>query len=639
MADIGINVILTGLEQLGDGLKNLGSDAQESIGKIALHFKGLGERVNELKEKFKTFLSEKWDQMWSALKSGAAEMGIHLEGVGKKLAVIGTIAAATGLAVFAMAKKFATVSDEMKDMGERFGLTTEQMSRFDYIAKMEGTNVESLAMNFASLAKNMATMQSGTKAGENMAEKFAKYGLSVKDAAGETKTLEQMILDISDAMAKSKTPGEKLTMITDLLGTRAAKLVPIFGDGSAALKKYMEDADKFGYTIGTQAGVEGEKFNQAMTKMQLQLQGLMRQGITPVMEGLSKMMTNFSDIAGDTNFATKAFLGLLYVLKALGTGFSLIARSLTAVGQAFGALFASVAAAAKGNFKEAINILGMGVSDIGAQFEGMAKDFEKIWKDTTENIAKDSDKAAKSIKKIEDGVKGAGKAIKQSAQTDLPAFAEGLMKVSNAMYGQGGGQDGFVKVDTRMRGTMRKMSQEQQDGFDRMVIATSGFATEFSSQLNNMLWDTQKDWKEFFRSLGKFITGTLLQEYISIPLAQGLKQMMASMFGQAAGGSLFGGAAASGGGGNQPIGATTAAGGGIIPSGSWALVGERGPELMRPAAGSRSVIPNDALGGMGGVTINQHYSAGVTQADLARILPAIRQQTMAAMVDASRRGG
>jgi len=84
---------------------------------------------------------------------------------------------------------------------------------------------------------------------------------------------------------------------------------------------------------------------------------------------------------------------------------------------------------------------------------------------------------------------------------------------------------------------------------------------------------------------------------------------------------------------------TSAAGGGIIPSGSWALVGEKGPEIMKPAAGSRSVIPNNALGGIGGVTINQTYTAGVTQAELARILPAIRTQTMAGIYDAQRRGG
>jgi hypothetical protein len=636
MADIGINVILTGLESLGEGLKEMGASAQESIGKIALNFKGLGERIGELKDKFKAFLSEKWDQLWTALKTGAAELGVHLEGMGKKLASVAAIAAGAGLAAFATAKKFATISDEMKDMGERFGLTTEQMSRFDYIAKQEGQNVETLASTFAQLAKNMATMQSGTKAGDNLAEKFEKYGISVKDAAGNTKTLEQMIFDISDAMAKAGTPGEKLSLITDLLGARAAKLVPIFGDGAEGLRKMMEESDKFGYTISTKMGEDGEKFNKALAKMQLQLQGFFRMGLTPVMSGFSDLMSSLSGVVGDTNIASHAFQGFLYVLKALGTGLSLISRSLTMVGQAFGALFASVAAAAKGNFKEAINILGSGVSDIATQFSGIAKDFDKIWKDTTDGVAKNSDKAARSIKKVEEGVKGAARAMKQSAQTALPEFAEGMQKVAFAMNG-GRGEDSFVKVDTRMRGTMRQMAKEQQDGFDRMVIATSGFATEFSSQLNNALWDTQRDWKDFFKSLGKFITGTLIQEYISVPLAQGLKQMMGSMFGGAIGGSM--GRGAGGGQSLQPIGMTAAAGG-IIPSGSWALVGENGPELMKPAAGSRSVIPNHALGSFGGgVTINQHFTAGVTQSDIARLIPALRQQTMAAMIDAQRRGG
>lgn len=83
--------------------------------------------------------------------------------------------------------------------------------------------------------------------------------------------------------------------------------------------------------------------------------------------------------------------------------------------------------------------------------------------------------------------------------------------------------------------------------------------------------------------------------------------------------------------------------GGPVSAGSPYMVGERGPELMIPSR-SGTIIPNNKLGGGGGVVVNQtiNVSTGVQQtvrAEIKQLMPQIADSAKAAVVDAKRRGG
>lgn len=671
MADIGINVVLSGLAEVGAALADLGGKAVDSVKNIGVEFKSLASHVSELKGKFMDFMGQQWSKLWGAIKSGAEELGVHLGTIGQKLLPVVGILAGAGIAAFGAAKKFANLTNEMKDMAQEFGLTTEQMSRFSYLAKLEGMDVGTLASSFAMLAKDIAKVQEGGKAGTKLSEKFAKYGITLTDAEGKAKSMEQVVLEVADAMKAAETPTEKLSMITDLLGARAAKLIPIFAQGGEAIKKAFAESDQFGFTISSEMGDKGEEFNKTLAKLQARIEGMsrgvMNTGLTPLMSGFDALIVTFDNVLKSTDFVKVGFTGILFALKALVTGFSVITRAVTGLTKGLMGLFAGIASAAQGNFKEGLAALKFGIGDLVEEFKGIVSDMDKVWGDSADKMAKDADKAAKGMENLKKKTEEARASAKKMSMDGVPELAAGLQKVGHAidnMGSGGGGGGGMLKVANNYRGTLNSMSKnskdildrmingqdeafkhltdEQRAGFQRLATAADGFATEFTTSLNNMLWDTTKDWKAFFRSLGRFISATLLQEYISIPLSNGIKQMMGSLLGQALGRGAVGGTGG-GGGGLQPIQGGSpgvmAAAGGIIPSGSWALVGERGPELLSPAPGSRTVIPNHAMGGVGGVVINQHFSAGVTQNEIARMIPALRQQTMAAMIDAQRRGG
>lgn len=106
----------------------------------------------------------------------------------------------------------------------------------------------------------------------------------------------------------------------------------------------------------------------------------------------------------------------------------------------------------------------------------------------------------------------------------------------------------------------------------------------------------------------------------------------------------FSGGSGGGGGGLGSIFGGFFADGGRPPMGKVSVVGERGPELFIPDSAG-TIVPNHALGGDGGqVVVNQtiQISTGVQQtvrAEILDMMPMIKQQSVAAVTDAVRRGG
>jgi len=117
----------------------------------------------------------------------------------------------------------------------------------------------------------------------------------------------------------------------------------------------------------------------------------------------------------------------------------------------------------------------------------------------------------------------------------------------------------------------------------------------------------------------------VIQQSITAPLAGALSGAISGMFGGAA------------------VPASPKAIGGSVQSGRTHLVGERGPELFIPSA-SGSIVPKNAMGGGGGVTVvqNINVSTGVQQtvrAEIMTLMPQISNAAKSAVAEARLRGG
>ena len=160
-------------------------------------------------------------------------------------------------------------------------------------------------------------------------------------------------------------------------------------------------------------------------------------------------------------------------------------------------------------------------------------------------------------------------------------------------------------------GWNKAWDQFKEDAYNSAKEAEAIFSSVTNSMTNAL--DT-------FITTGKFnfssFAQSVIQDIIKIE-ARMLMMKAITGIGNAFGGGLFAGGAASSGG-AYSADFMMAAGGGDIPAGQATLVGENGPEFIRPA-GASTVIPNNQLNsvasGGGGVTYNGPYIANMSAID------------------------
>lgn len=200
---------------------------------------------------------------------------------------------------------------------------------------------------------------------------------------------------------------------------------------------------------------------------------------------------------------------------------------------------------------------------------------------------------------------------------------------------------------TEAQNLIKKQMIELKPEFKRLQDA----ANTAADGISNALADAFVSGKLSMQSLGDVFKQVIKQMIADAIRAQIVKQLMS--FGM----SFFGGGGAVGG--LSPAGFTSSsgtfgasdsfAGGGRIParaSGGPVMVGERGPELFIPH--SAGVIRNnhDTMNMMNGApqpVVNQtiNIDAGVSQtvrAEVMSMIPRIKSETIAAMMDGKRRG-
>ena len=193
----------------------------------------------------------------------------------------------------------------------------------------------------------------------------------------------------------------------------------------------------------------------------------------------------------------------------------------------------------------------------------------------------------------------------------------------------------------------QKQIEEKIRELDPVYQNMKDSAQQVYDDMSNALTEMVMSGQVNLNNLGKMFKQTINQMIADAVRSRVIKPMLNSAFSMA--GSFLG---ASGNPLLQLAGTALGAIGGSADGGNLnaytpQIVGERGPELIVPK--TASTIKNhhntmNALGGGGGTIVNQtiNVSAGVSQTvktEMMALLPRFKQDTMAAVVDAKRRGG
>lgn len=180
-------------------------------------------------------------------------------------------AALGGLAVGGLTgfiKQSIDAADNLRDLANRFGTTTEQIGALQYAASLSGVELEGLAGSFGKMQKALAQAENGERA---QAEAFDRLGLSV--AALQKMSPEEQFLAIGDAISRIENPAQRTAAAMDIFGKSGAAVNQVFRDGAPAIREALADYRELS-GVTDEFADNADAANDALAKMQLAFGGL-----------------------------------------------------------------------------------------------------------------------------------------------------------------------------------------------------------------------------------------------------------------------------------------------------------------------------------------------------------------------------
>jgi len=459
-----------------------------------------------------------------------------------------------------------------------------------------GTTTEALSsLQFAGTQTGV-TIETVNMAAQRFTRRLAEAAKGTGEAKGalkelnidaeelKKKSLDEQMLQLADAFGNVTTSADKVRLAMKLFDSEGVALVNTLALGRQGLKDMFIEADQLGLVMSGKAAKGVEKANDSLSKLFGLFKGLRNQitaNLAPAIEALSNTIKD----------------KFLKDIKAAGGSV-----------EEFGLILAENILQGLADILLALGSAARGFADFANGFIEMAnyvRDWMNLAPITTKmtyGFSDSIDNAAGNVWRLKMGLRGLREEADDLADgevlpTTMQKWGASIKSAGDALPSLAEGMDAVSK---NAAGSLT----------DALTSAISG----------------AKSFGEAMKDMAKSVIDSLIKMMVQYWIVQPLFN--------AIGGAL-----------GMPTTQVTkqSAIGGSQNRGQATLVGERGPELFVPNQNG-SIIPNNKMGGGGGVTVNQtiNVSTGVQQtvrAEIATLMPQIANAAKGAVADARQRGG
>ena len=266
----GGQAIKTQLESIGAAGKKAFADLQAVV-QSNRAFGNIGAAIDSVKAK-----AAQMGAAGQKLGNDLGELGSRARSTASTIALIagGTTAAVAGFALFV--KRGGEVVDTLEKISAELGITTKEFENTRDAAEQAGVKEEELTRAFRAIKVAQGEVQKssdaaakkqrdltrqytdGTLSSEaylkakaklvretnDESDAFSRLGVEALNADGSVRDLIPLTDDIADALNGIADGTERSNRAFDLLGTRSARTLNFFGQGSDAIRKAREEAER-----------------------------------------------------------------------------------------------------------------------------------------------------------------------------------------------------------------------------------------------------------------------------------------------------------------------------------------------------------------------------------------------------------
>lgn len=340
---------------------------------------------------------------------GQASQKMHasLQTVGQALAAIGAGISAAAFAGWI--KGAINAADEASKLAQKTGLATES------VAGLTMAFLQSGAGGVDVLEKAMSRLSVELVRGNDTLKALGVTAQEPREALGQ----------MADAFQRVGGGSAAITAAVDVFGRQlGASMIPLLQGGSKSLADFDEQARKLGLTVGTETGVQAERFNDTLDSLGAAMRGMATQavaGLLPAMNGIAGAFLQTFTEGGRLQGGVEV---LKAVLRGLFVGAAVGVEVFNTLGKSLGAAGAAVMLLKDGNVKGALEALRAGGADIRQGWEQTAKTIGAAFDGTGQRVGE----AAADIARRNREARTAAEELRRKLEEQGEAAKEARMK-------------------------------------------------------------------------------------------------------------------------------------------------------------------------------------------------------------------
>ncbi|GEM_PF-2618923 len=186
--------------------------------------------------------------------------------------LLGAVSLLKGVAASTVAtvRETAFLNQEYLRTSERLGVSTRTISGLQMAYRDVGVQTQEFEKQLAKLAIKADEASQGN---QTSAKLFDRLGVSVTDAAGNLRPLDDILRDVSDGMTRLGSQQEKVAIGNLLFGESFVKVLNVIGDGSRTIEGLIEKASRYGQVVEDDAARASNELASALGDLNFAVDG------------------------------------------------------------------------------------------------------------------------------------------------------------------------------------------------------------------------------------------------------------------------------------------------------------------------------------------------------------------------------
>ncbi len=248
-----------------------------------------------------------------------------------KTALAGFVAYKTATFFTGLIQDTTALGGHFADLSQQVGVAIEPLQQLAYAADLSGVPLDSLS---GALMKFSKQADEARRGGDAQADTFRALGVSLKDASGQMRPVEDMLGDVAEKIASMPDGAEKTALAMRAFGRSGAQMIPLLNEGRVGIAKLREEFVELGAQMDEGTAKSLEEFGDQQDKIKYALIGVRNDAVKAILPELKKMATTLiawikANRALIRQKLAAVMHGIVNALKSLGRIIAIVVRAVS----------------------------------------------------------------------------------------------------------------------------------------------------------------------------------------------------------------------------------------------------------------------------------------------------------------------